>query len=120
MAEKTEKTEKTEKKTPARAGRATKAPPKVAARAIKAPAKSANAEAEAGDLIRIQESRPCSATKRWRVVEVISRAGEAGAAAPRVADVEKMLEAAEGSGELLVREREEPLGGAAPQAPEEP
>jgi len=31
-----------------------------------------------------------------------------------------MLEAAEGSGELLVREREEPLGGAAPQAPEEP
>src|SRR5207237_7947416 len=41
MAEKTEKTEKTEKKTPARAGRATKAPPKVAARAIKAPAKAA-------------------------------------------------------------------------------
>ena len=198
MAEKTEKTEKTEKKTPARAGRATKAPPKVAARAIKAPAKAAgaarpigrrtvarkrtavpaagapeaftwrrlrrktkvgvvvsakmaktvivevgrlrehplykkvirtrkrfaahdaNAEAKAGDLIRIQESRPFSATKRWRVVEVISRAGEAGAAAPRVADVEKMLEAAEGSGELLVREREEPLGGAAPQAPEEP
>ena len=180
-----EKTEKTEKKTPARAGRATKAPPKVAARAIKAPAKAAvaarpigrrtvarkrtavpaagapeaftwrrlrrktkvgvvvsakmaktvivevgrlrehplykkvirtrkrfaahdaNAEAKAGDLIRIQESRPFSATKRWRVVEVISRAGEAGAAAPRVADVEKMLEAAEGSGELLVREREE-------------
>src|SRR5437879_3407844 len=70
-------------------------------------AHDANAEAKAGDLIRIQESRPFSATKRWRVVEVISRAGEAGAAAPRVADVEKMLEAAEGSGELLVREREE-------------
>ena len=214
MAEKTEKTEKTEKKTPARAGRATKAPPKVAARAIKAPAKAAGAarsmgarigtegviaagagvdvlkqhdllaltgevrfhpvfteqatvtqssnglvssakqphtvtvvvermrehplykkvvrlrkkyaahaaagDVRAGDLVRIQESRPFSATKRWRVVEVISRAGEAGAAAPRVADVEKMLEAAEGSGELLVREREEPLGGAAPQAPEEP
>jgi small subunit ribosomal protein S17 len=70
-------------------------------------AHDANSEAKAGDLIRIQESRPFSATKRWRVVEVISRAGEAGAAAPRVADVEKMLEAAEGSGELLVREREE-------------
>jgi small subunit ribosomal protein S17 len=66
-----------------------------------------NAEAKAGDLIRIQESRPFSATKRWRVVEVISRAGEAGAAAPRVAEVEKLLEAAEGSGEILVPEREE-------------
>jgi small subunit ribosomal protein S17 len=66
-----------------------------------------NSEAKAGDLIRIQESRPFSATKRWRVVEVISRAGEAGAAAPRVADVEKMLEAAEGVDELLTREHED-------------
>ena len=64
-------------------------------------------EAKAGDLVRIQESRPFSATKRWRLVEVISRAGEAGAAAPRVADVEKQLEAAEGSGEILVPQREE-------------
>jgi small subunit ribosomal protein S17 len=78
-------------------------------------AHDANAEAKAGDLIRIQESRPFSATKRWRVVEVISRAGEAGAAAPRVADVEKMLEAAEGSGELLVREREEKEATAEPE-----
>ena len=54
-----------------------------------------------GDLVRIQESRPYSATKRWRVVEVLSRSGEAGAAAPRVADVEKMLEEAEGVSELL-------------------
>jgi len=64
-------------------------------------------DAKAGDLVRIQESRPFSATKRWRLVEVISRAGEAGAAAPRVADVEKQLEAAEGSGEILVPQREE-------------
>ena len=64
-------------------------------------------EAKAGDLVRIQESRPFSATKRWRLVEVISRAGEAGAAAPRVADVERLLEAAEGSGEILAPEREE-------------
>ena len=64
-------------------------------------------DAKAGDLVRIQESRPFSATKRWRLVEVISRAGEAGAAAPRVADVEKMLEAAEGSGEILAPVREE-------------
>ena len=54
-----------------------------------------------GDLVRIQESRPYSATKRWRVVEVISRLGEAGAAAPRVADVEKALEESEGAAEFL-------------------
>ncbi len=54
-----------------------------------------------GDLVRIQESRPYSATKRWRVVEVISRLGEAGAAAPRVADVEKALEESEGVSEIL-------------------
>jgi small subunit ribosomal protein S17 len=61
-----------------------------------------------GDLVRIQESRPYSATKRWKVVEVLSRVGEAGAAAPRVADVERLLEQAEGVDELLApREREE-------------
>jgi small subunit ribosomal protein S17 len=63
-----------------------------------------------GDLVRIQESRPYSATKRWRVVEVISRLGEAGAAAPRVADVEKQLEESEGATEFLSKpadEREE-------------
>ncbi len=54
-----------------------------------------------GDLVRIQESRPYSATKRWRVVEVISRLGEAGAAAPRVADIEKALEESEGAAEFL-------------------
>jgi small subunit ribosomal protein S17 len=63
-----------------------------------------------GDLVRIQESRPYSATKRWKVVEVLSRSGEAGAAAPRVADISKQLEEAEGSSELLnkpEREQEE-------------
>jgi small subunit ribosomal protein S17 len=64
-------------------------------------------DAKAGDLVRIQESRPFSATKRWRLVEVISRAGEAGAAAPRVADIEKALEEAEGVSEILTPEREE-------------
>ena len=60
-------------------------------------------EVREGDLVRIQESRPYSATKRWRVVEVISRAGEAGAAAPRVADIERQLEEAEGVRELLAK-----------------
>ncbi len=58
-----------------------------------------------GDLVRIQESRPYSATKRWRVVEVLSRVGEAGAAAPRVADVSRQLEEAEGIQELVARQR---------------
>jgi small subunit ribosomal protein S17 len=33
-------------------------------------------EARIGDTVRIEESRPLSATKRWRLVEVLSRAGE--------------------------------------------
>ena len=60
-----------------------------------------------GDLVRIQESRPYSATKRWRVVEVISRIGEAGAAAPRPADIEKALEESEGAAEFLSKPEEE-------------
>lgn len=61
-----------------------------------------------GDLVRIQESRPYSATKRWRVVEVLSRTGEAAAAAPRVADIAGQLEQSEGVSELFAKpEREE-------------
>ena len=60
-----------------------------------------------GDLVRIQESRPFSATKRWRVVEVLSRAGEAGAAAPRVEEIERALEEAEGVAELTRKPAEE-------------
>jgi len=33
-------------------------------------------EAHIGDTVRIEESRPLSATKRWRLVEVVARAGE--------------------------------------------
>ena len=51
-------------------------------------AHDAAGDVKAGDLVRIQESRPFSATKHWQVVEVLSRAGEAGAAAPRAEDVE--------------------------------
>ena len=31
-------------------------------------------EAHPGDLVRIMESRPLSATKRWRLVEIIEKA----------------------------------------------
>src|SRR5258708_5354563 len=70
-------------------------------------AHDAAGDVRAGDLVRIQESRPFSATKHWQVVEVLSRAGEAGAAAPRVADVEKLLEQAEGADTILAPHREE-------------
>ena len=33
-------------------------------------------EARIGDTVRIEESRPLSASKRWRLVEVVSRAAE--------------------------------------------
>lgn len=42
-------------------------------------------DAHVGDRVRIEESRPLSATKRWRLVEVMQRAGE-GAGAPVVGD----------------------------------
>ena len=38
-------------------------------------------DAHVGDTVRIEESRPLSATKRWRLVEVVQRAGDHGAAA---------------------------------------
>ena len=35
-------------------------------------------EARVGDRVLIEESRPLSATKRWRLVQVVQRAGEHG------------------------------------------
>jgi small subunit ribosomal protein S17 len=37
-------------------------------------------EAHVGDTVLIEESRPLSATKRWRLVEVVQRAGDHGGA----------------------------------------
>jgi small subunit ribosomal protein S17 len=34
-----------------------------------------NNEAHIGDTVRIEEARPLSATKRWRLVEIVSKAG---------------------------------------------
>src|SRR5256885_3334423 len=33
-------------------------------------------DAHVGDTVFIEESRPLSATKRWRLIEVVTRAGE--------------------------------------------
>ena len=38
-------------------------------------------DARVGDTVRIEESRPLSATKRWRLVEVVQRSGDHGASA---------------------------------------
>jgi small subunit ribosomal protein S17 len=35
-------------------------------------------DAHTGDTVQIEESRPLSATKRWRLVKVVARAGEHG------------------------------------------
>ena len=35
-------------------------------------------EARVGDRVLIEESRPLSATKRWRLIEIVQRAGDVG------------------------------------------
>ncbi len=50
-------------------------------------------EAKIGDTVLIEESRPLSATKRWRLVSVLSRAGEERAAETIVAEEPETAEA---------------------------
>ncbi len=63
-------------------------------------------EARLGDLVRIQEGRAYSATKRFRVAEILSRAGEAREAAPEVGAVEAALEELEGVAALRPAKKE--------------
>ena len=49
-------------------------------------------DAHVGDTVRIEESRPLSATKRWRLVEVVQRAQVIGAeAVARRIDVTQLV-----------------------------
>ena len=50
-------------------------------------------DAHLGDTVLIEESRPLSATKRWRLVQVLGRAGEHGSAADIVAEEPEVSEA---------------------------
>ncbi len=50
-------------------------------------------EAHVGDTVLIEESRPLSATKRWRLVEVVARAGEHGSPSEIVAEEAETAEA---------------------------
>jgi small subunit ribosomal protein S17 len=50
-------------------------------------------DAHTGDTVLIEESRPLSATKRWRLIEVVARAGEHGSPADIVSDEAETSEA---------------------------
>jgi small subunit ribosomal protein S17 len=50
-------------------------------------------DAHVGDTVLIEESRPLSATKRWRLVRVVQRTGEHGSPADIVADEAETSEA---------------------------
>jgi small subunit ribosomal protein S17 len=53
-------------------------------------------EAHVGDTVLIEESRPLSATKRWRLVSIIASAGDAGTT-PLVVEEEAVDEAIHGA-----------------------
>jgi small subunit ribosomal protein S17 len=50
-------------------------------------------EARVGDTVLIEESRPLSATKRWRLTEVVQRAGDHAPASEIVAEEAETSEA---------------------------
>ena len=50
-------------------------------------------DAHTGDTVMIEESRPLSATKRWKLIKVVQRAGEHGNPADIVAEEAETSEA---------------------------
>jgi small subunit ribosomal protein S17 len=50
-------------------------------------------DAHVGDTVLIEESRPLSATKRWRLIEIVQRAGDQGAPVDLIAEEEAVSEA---------------------------
>ncbi len=66
-------------------------------------------EARIGDTVRIEESRPMSATKRWRLVEIVQRAAD-GTGEPVVAEEASTSEAIHHA--HPGRAEEAPSGGA--------
>jgi small subunit ribosomal protein S17 len=72
-------------------------------------------EAHIGDTVLIEESRPLSATKRWRLVEVVQRAGDHGGAdlVTEEAAVEEAIHAAAHPGR---GRHEDDAGGAGTDA----
>ena len=54
-------------------------------------------EARVGDTVLIEESRPLSATKRWRLVEIVNQAGDQTPASEIVSDELETTEAIHGA-----------------------
>src|SRR2546423_11937886 len=50
-------------------------------------------DAKIGDTVLIEESRPLSATKRWRLIEIVQRAGDHGLASDIVSEEAETSEA---------------------------
>src|SRR6476646_1767387 len=50
-------------------------------------------DAHVGDTVLIEESRPLSATKRWRLIEIVQRAGDHGGAPELIVDEAETSEA---------------------------
>ena len=50
-------------------------------------------DAHVGDTVLIEESRPLSATKRWRLIEVVQRAGDHGGPGEVIVDEAAVSEA---------------------------
>ena len=75
-------------------------------------------DARIGDTVLIEESRPLSATKRWRLVDVIQRAGEHGLPGESVvaeeAETTEVIHAAAHPGRVAKAEAE--ADEAAPEA----
>ena len=77
-------------------------------------------DAHIGDTVLIEESRPLSATKRWRLVEVVQRIGDRGLPGDIVseeAETTEAIHAAAHSGR--VRAEEAAAAAAAGEAPAE-
>jgi small subunit ribosomal protein S17 len=73
-------------------------------------------DARIGDTVLIEESRPLSATKRWRLVQVVQRAGDHGGPGDVVAE-EAETQAAIHSAAHPGRDRDRAADGAADVAP---
>ena len=54
-------------------------------------------EAKLGDVVRIQETRPLSKTKRWRLVEVVKRSSGAESVELKPVEGEKAIPEKEGA-----------------------
>ena len=73
-------------------------------------------EAQVGDTVLIEESRPLSATKRWRLVDVIQRAGDVTLPEEFVTEEEAVSEAIHAAahpGRRRDEERDEPAEAVA-------